>query len=296
MPSHKCNLIVNHSKKELQSHGLPEFPCAYYESSHTSSIEDTVPWHWHQDIEIIYIKKGTLTLQVPCHHMSINQGELVVINAHTLHCIFGSPYCEIQSIVFSPLLITGNNHFSFATKYLSPLLSCSAFSSTILNGKDYDTPQHFALAINALKTNTFAYEFIVREHLTTILLTVYKLMQDSILLQTQSVNIDTIRFEKMLDYIHQNFSESITLSDIAKVSDISERECLRCFKRNISESPIQYLLKYRLLQSAHLLLSSPTENISTISSKCGFDSSSYFSKCFKRLYHCTPKEYTKKNT
>ncbi|WP_312476556.1 AraC family transcriptional regulator [Neobacillus sp.] len=95
----------------------------------------------------------------------------------------------------------------------------------------------------------------------------------------------------MLDYIHNNFSDNLTLANIAKVADIGERECLRCFQRTIQRSPIQYLLKYRIMQGADFLLKYPATSISEISSFCGLDSPSNFSKMFKRFYNCTPREY-----
>ena len=48
------------------------------------------------------------------------------------------------------------------------------------------------------------------------------------------------------------------------------------FKRTISESPMQYLLKYRLMQSAAILLERPGESISDIAGACGFDYPSYY--------------------
>ena len=105
------------------------------------------------------------------------------------------------------------------------------------------------------------------------------------------LNQDNLRIGKMLDYIHNNFSDNLTLANIARVADIGERECLRCFQRTIQRSPIQYLLKYRIMQGADFLLKYPATSISEISSFCGLDSPSNFSKMFKRFYNCTPREY-----
>lgn len=110
----------------------------------------------------------------------------------------------------------------------------------------------------------------------------------------KSHTTDSKRIEQMLDYIHTHYHENITLAHISMAGQIGERECLRCFKRTIVESPIQYLLKYRLMQSAHMLITRPEASMSEISAACGFDAPSYFSKQFKRYYRCTPKEYRKR--
>ena len=53
----------------------------------------------------------------------------------------------------------------------------------------------------------------------------------------------------MLEYIHQHYHENLDLTQIARSADIGNRECLRCFKRSIQNSPMQYLLKYRTTQA-----------------------------------------------
>jgi len=45
------------------------------------------------------------------------------------------------------------------------------------------------------------------------------------------------------------------------------------------------------MRGAELLLKNPADSISEIAASCGFDSSSNFSKVFKRFYNCTPREY-----
>lgn len=95
----------------------------------------------------------------------------------------------------------------------------------------------------------------------------------------------------MLDYIHGNFTDNLVLADVAKAADIGERECLRCFQRTIQIFPMQYLLKYRIMQGADLLIKKPASSVSEIATLSGFESPSNFTKMFKRFYNCTPREY-----
>jgi AraC-like DNA-binding protein len=216
---------------------------------------------------------------------------VAIINSNVIHYAEASGYCELQSLVFSPLLLTGSINSSFATKYITPLLSCEARSSVVNFSQKTDIVQHFSAAFEALKTDAFGYEFIVREHLSHIMLILFKEYEDQLQLPARNVRQDSIRLEQMLKYIHEHYTEDITLNKISRVSAIGERECLRCFKRTIGESPIQYLLKYRLMQSATRLISEPDVSISHIAMTCGFDSPSYYSKQFKRYYKCAPKKY-----
>lgn len=290
MSLQKCGLNVNNKNKELQPHGTAAFPCAGYESALSNSITDLIPWHWHEELEIIYITKGTLELHVLSECFTIHKGELAVINANALHSVTGAPYGKLQSLVFSPLLITGGLDSAIAVKYISPLISCPCFSCILLKDQN-SAARQFSEAFAALKNDTFGYELTVREQLSHILLHVYQKLEPCLNETNETKNPSSIRTAKMLAYIQQHFSENITLSNISQAASISEREVLRCFKRTIGESPIQYLLKYRLIQSASMLRDAPEKNISGIAAECGFESPAYYTKKFREFYLCTPREY-----
>ncbi|HJB17554.1 MAG TPA: AraC family transcriptional regulator [Candidatus Blautia excrementipullorum] len=288
--------MKDYAKKERQRHGTKEFPCAGYEFLCTRQTEGTIPWHWHEELEMIYIKEGTLKLQVPFREAVMNAGDMAVINGNTLHHASADPQSQVQSFVFSSLLLCGTGTSVFAMRYLRPLMTSPAFSCVIFSGEETAAAEEFREAFSALGEEAFGYEFYVRERLSHIILETYQLLEKDLSLPESAENLDTARMEKMLTYIHEHYGESIFLRDIADVAGIGERECLRCFKRTIGESPMQYLMKYRLMQSADFLLSRPSESISDIAGECGFDYPSYYAKQFKRLYQCTPGEYRKEKT
>ncbi len=290
MALQKCGLNLNSKNKELQPHGTSEFPCAGYESEHTDSIHDFIPWHWHEEFEVIRITKGTMKLKVSSETFHVHTGEIAVINARALHAACGESYCKLQSLVFSPLLITGSMNSAFSLKYVTPVTSCTKFSSVILNG-DKELSDIFSAAFEALRNDAFAYEFTVRENLSRIILTVYSKLEPQLYEPHIYQNTSSLRVAEILSFIERHYPEGIMLSDIAKAANISEREALRCFKSITGETPMQYLLKYRLIQSASALTDCRDKNISAIAAECGFDSSAYYAKKFKEFYRCTPREY-----
>jgi transcriptional regulator GlxA family with amidase domain len=100
----------------------------------------------------------------------------------------------------------------------------------------------------------------------------------------------TNRLRSMIAYINQHYPEKITLAEIAKTAGVSEREATRCFKKSIGQSPMEYLIKYRLNQSKKLLLETDM-TITRICQQCGFSDSAYFGKAFRKSYGMTPSEY-----
>jgi len=288
----ECGLNLNRGSKELQPHGSLEFPCAGYSMRCTDAQEDIIPWHWHEEMEIIYIADGQMEVKIPSQSFLLQKGDCVVINSNVLHYGAAAMECELHSLVYSPALITGNEDLVFAKKYMQPLLTCSNFCGYFIKaGDNENVAQWFNDAFEALANDSFGFEFIVREKLSRICLFLYQQLNLQAEMQDIVLNQDNFRIRKMLAFIHKNFADDISVPAIAQIADISERECLRCFQKTIQISPIQYLLKYRIMQGAGRLLANPADSISEIALSCGFDSPSNFSRTFKRFYNCTPREY-----
>ncbi len=118
MALQECGLNLNSVSKELQPHGSLEFPCAGYSSYHTDKQEDIIPWHWHEEIEIVYIENGQMKIKIPSKTFVLKRGDCIVINANILHYAVAAPECKLRSLVFSPALITGKDDFAFSKKYM----------------------------------------------------------------------------------------------------------------------------------------------------------------------------------
>lgn len=65
------------------------------------------------------------------------------------------------------------------------------------------------------------------------------------------------------------------------------------FKALTGMTPNNFIVCYRLKYAATLLQRYPNLPIAEISDRSGFNSSVYFSQCFKRQYGCTPQNYQK---
>ena len=290
----KCGLNLNTTGKELKPHGTLEFPCAGYLGHYTDKPENSIPWHWHKELEIVYVKDGALSLQLQGKTFSLEKGDCLVLNSNIIHFAMAAPKCELHSLVFDSMLVTGNSDSVFARKYILPLIFCTSFSGYLLKAATDETIIcHFVRAFDALVQEIHGFEFMVRENLSQIFFFLSQQFALEIKTKDTELDQDDIRIRNMLAYIHRNFSNDLNLAEIAKAAAIGERECLRCFQRTIQLSPLQYLLKYRIRQGAELLLSNPGNSVSEIATLCGFDSPSNFAKMFKRFYNCTPRDYRK---
>ena len=102
-----------------------------------------------------------------------------------------------------------------------------------------------------------------------------------------------VRLQMMMQYIHENYKEKISLEDISNHGMVSKSTALNLFRRYLNDTPIHYLLRYRL-QEAAKLLATTEKKITVISGETGFENMDYFCKTFKKYYGRTPTEYRRK--
>ena len=300
MQTNRQEQQINRSRRERKPHGTPEFPCAGYFARLTARAGEDIKWHWHEELEVLYVQSGGLRLFIPGQAHTLQEGDGALVSANVLHMgqILGQ--CQLKSIVFKKDLLTGGDHTVFAKKYVQPFLDCPALRCIPLRKEaDQDILEAIQAAYLVLEQEDAGYEWTVRSHLSRMwaglcranaaLLTQQKGGED-----TGAARVDTTRMREMLDYIHSHYQENITLADISQVVNIGQRECLRCFQRTIGISPRQYLLKHRVSEAAHLLRTTQSP-IADISLACGFDSPSNFAQTFRRFYDVTPREYRQNN-
>ena len=95
---------------------------------------------------------------------------------------------------------------------------------------------------------------------------------------------------KAMAYIHANYPEPISRSDVAAHVGLSERHLTRCFHQEVGITLITYLNRYRVNQ-AKALLDFGEKGITEIALDVGFSSSSYFTRVFRELVGVSPRAY-----
>lgn len=96
--------------------------------------------------------------------------------------------------------------------------------------------------------------------------------------------------ERAKEYITGNFSQDISLMEIAAYCYISPFHFSRIFKTFTSCSPHQYLLSIRL-QHAAMLLGNTQLTVGDVAFSSGFNSIEYFTAAFRQQYKCPPAKF-----
>lgn len=283
---------VDQQGREMKEHGTPLFPIACY---HDNISEAAVPWHWHDELEILVVEAGTARVSVNGTDYIVNQGEGFFVNTGALHGVWnvGREPCYLQSVVFHPRLVGGSVDSILWQKYLEPLLSdpcrpCVHFSNT--QEWEKDASKAIQEAWQSCVSEAEGFEFEVRERLSRLIFLLTKNCPKAEKKPSEKALRAGERIKAMLQYIQEHYNGELTLAKIAESAAVSENECLRCFRSMIGSTPIQYVKQVRIQKAAELLVST-NRKISDIGAECGFQEMSYFAKTFRELKGCTPGEY-----
>ena len=95
------------------------------------------------------------------------------------------------------------------------------------------------------------------------------------------------------DYISKNFTQNITVSDIAEHLHLTKNHLIKLFKKELKETPNQYVLKLKLIYAQYLILHSE-QTLQQIAFACGFNTPSYFAKRFYEHFSVLPSELRKR--
>ena len=285
-------LRTDKNQRELVEHGSALFPIACY---HDNLSENEVMWHWHEELEAVFITQGSAVVTAGNDSFTVNEGEGVFINASVLHSLKANQgtQCRFHSIVFHPRLISGGIDSVFYQKYLEPVLDSASLKFAHLrpeNPWQKNSIDAIEIAWQNCIYKTLGYEFKVRNSLSELIFNLWSHLPVIQKRPDAKIMRDSERIKAMLQFIHANHGSEINTKMIADSVMISESECLRCFHNTINTTPIQYLKQYRIQQASHMLVFSG-EKIADIAIRCGFQDMSYFTKTFKQLKGCVPSEY-----
>jgi AraC-like DNA-binding protein len=255
----------------------------------------SVPTHWHDEMEIIYIKKGRGNVTVDFSTYAVTGPSLVVILPGQLHAIasFGQETMEYENIIFHPDMLIAKNLDSCNRDYIQPLLRGQIAVPTVFtpddpNYADVVSPIDACDEISGSKPQ--GYELYIKSMLFSFFFVLCNRCKISSEPQKNRRSLDGMRL--VTKYVEHHYAEKITIAKISDLVGFSESHFMRYFKNTMGTSFIDYLKDYRLAMAARLLQASDS-SILEIAEDVGFESLSYFNRAFKKRYGMTPTQFRK---
>ncbi len=234
--------------------------------------------HFHPNFEVYFITEGNVTYFIEDRKYSVKAGDIVLIPEGVIHRTeYGEDKCSRLLINCSPRYIPTSVRTeisSYLYLYRNPSITDEVLEIFGKLEKEYSSPDSLSESIIVLYTHMLFY--LLKRN------------------RSGCENIENHRYylSETVDYLKNNFTKKITLSDTAKLFSMSPEHLSRSFKKENGIGFNKYLNLLRL-QKAEELLKTTELSVSKIADRCGFDDSNYFSLKFKELYGIPPKAIRK---
>lgn len=292
------NIPIDRHGKELTALGTEEFPVGVYKTQLNKNILGYINWHWHEAIQLCLITKGYIRVNIHRKEYILHEGEGCFIHTNVLHMIRPEkdPDSTYICINVTPQWISGGKNNILYNKYIHSTIDSPGFRGMVLHPNVFwekEILNNIQQIYDADCAKYFGYEW-------DIMIALQRIWRNIILSQEKAAHpisstkeSGDLRLKDLLSFLHNNYTEKLTLEQIASIIHLCPGECCRFFKRNMGKTIFQYLAEYRIEQSIRDLTQT-SKLISEIAYEHGFSSTSHYIDRFKKHTGITPLEYRKK--
>lgn len=287
------NLTEYQNYHESKSHTSLEFPYNTYLCCIPMDFTH-VPIHWHNEMELIVIQKGSGIISVDFITHEVKAGDIVFVLPGQLHSIKQKKEArmEYENILFQPSMLLCSEPDLCGTDFILPLMENPATIQTFLTP---DAPAYESLSgcirkiDNLCDSRPKGYQLAVKGWLFQFMF--YLVSNQQTLKQpSQAHQKHMDKLKTILKYVEEHYNEPSSIEDMANLIHYSKSHFMKFFKTHMNMGFTQYLNHYRMSMAAKLLVSTD-DSVLTIAVSSGFDNLSYFNRLFKREFHITPREY-----
>lgn len=248
--------------------------------------------HIHHDFEILQVIEGELHVKTLTENFIIGPGEIALFNPDTFHMLYSvQSCCILLAIQADPAFCAPHypaiQDIQFDTANVT---SCLPFPQAL-------EMMHvcFNLGYNYCCSDV-GFEFRCLSDL-------YRLFSYFIVnvpnhLKKESESLHTKekeqRLTRIINYMHQHYTEKLTLSQLAQSEGLSMAYLSHLFKTTVHMAFQEYLNSLRF-EHALLLLKKTDRSITDICLESGFSDSRYLNKRLKSVYNLSLKDFRNAN-
>ena len=286
--------------KESKAHGNISFPFAFYHVTEKHP-RYTMETHWHEECEICRVLSGTLEVTIDGKTFTgkgrDGVGDIFIFNSGAVHSAIPHD-CVYECVVF-------DLHFLLRERSLSN----SFIYSLLYNQRKFVSyipyTQEKLADLEDICSIVQRLFFTLRDQGAGYQLKSFGIMyyllglfEDKAMFeQPNEAGGDAVsRIMKMrmaLSYIHRNYKQHISLSEIAELLDLQPPSVVKLFKELINKKPLEYINSYRI-NCAQEMLKEGRNSVTAVALECGFTDVSYFTKVFKKYTDQTPRQFITK--
>ena len=275
--------------KENKPHGTKDDPFSTYHIKNAGRSFQ-IPVHWHDELEIIYVKGGFLTVSISGESYIGKPGDAFVVSPGNLH-LMGSDTGTVDYYTF--LFPLKNLSFRaddlFEEKLLEPLNSGHLMINPRINDMAKELCEQL-IEVHESKNQESESQLTAQIKTKIILLQfILEMWKKGFIIENDTNGRNTVEKE-MVSYIQQNYTGKISLKEFGEQFHLSEKYISRYFKEHFHITLSQYVT-YLRLEHAKQLLQDTDIPVTEVAMQSGYQNVSYFIRSFKKTYEISPLKY-----
>ena len=273
------------TKKPTLEKISPEFGSSILVRKHkvdAYKVEIKPFWHFHPEIELVYVNKGKGKRHIGNHLSYFNNSQLLLIGSNLPHNGFTDRLTEngSQTLVQFKEDFLGEHFFDIPEMEGINKLFKRAKKGILFGAK---TKKKIGQKIEKLPEKEGFKKILV---LLEILHGLAK-SEDYTILNADGFAFeaepqDSAKIDIVFKYVNENFQEHISLDEIADKVSMTVPAFCRYFKKVTGKTFTKLVNEYRVVHATKLLYESQM-SITEVSYECGFNNFSHFNKLFKEF-------------
>lgn len=267
----------NFNESFLSSQSRPHL---LYISLVTGNPDWKYPKHIHCNSgEIAFCISGEGNFIIDDRIYPIIKGDIVVLNSGTSHeeySLPSSPF-KMYSIGVSCIALRGLGRDLIIPKECTPVIHTGSYFDKV--------EKYISEMLDELSSQKDGFDTICENNLLSLLVLIHRIIESRCADNQTSAHSALV--EKVREYVDQNYFKDLTLQRISDLFYVNPYYLAHIFKKDMGDSPINYLIKTRLNTARNLLLSTDL-SIKEIAFLTGYDNPLYFSVAFKKLFGTSP--------
>ena len=266
----------------------------------------------HESYELTYIVKGQIDYIIDDKVYHLKPGSTIIVWPGVEHSYEVIEECEVACVYFTlntdaeddtntnvvqtqdDLDDDVKDEKNLDTLFKTSPISQEDIDAVVITGKGQ---KDIATTVNAILSENSQEAFgrapLLQALALTMIVYINRSLQEQIEEQKRIQEGSAVELvEIACDFIEENYTENITVADIADYIYLSAGYFSRVFNKEKGISPMNYLTDYRIDKAKHLLETTDLK-MSNIATMTGFTTPQRFNAAFKRVTGDTPSDYRK---
>ena len=266
--------------------------------------EDILPFfynhlHRHTEIQITLVLKGEGTLIAGNYMQPFKPGDIYIIGSNQSHIFKNDPpYFDKKSkrkihaltLFFNPRGAFQNILDLPESKSIRKFIAETSYGLMVSETEQ----KNIAAKILGLKNSKQAFRIAKFIDLVQTMANIRQWKKLSSISSDYSYSdTEGLRMNDVYQYTMENYTDNISLNEIAKIACLTPQAFCRYFKKHTRKTYVNFLNEIRINEACKKITSGRDTPISAIAYDTGFSSAVSFNRVFKKITGKSPREYQK---